>query len=80
MLNKLKVMRKSTSIYTPWVPSSRKFLKKLSIYMWPMFTHVHPCVNYEWTKIQLRVNLNLIKSEQKLIKSGLTINWKWTMS
>jgi hypothetical protein len=33
--------------------------------MWPIFTHVDPCmahvysyVNYEWTKIQLRVNWN----------------------
>jgi hypothetical protein len=24
--------------------------------MWPMFTHVHSCVNYEWNKIQLRMN------------------------
>jgi hypothetical protein len=24
--------------------------------MWPMFTHVHSCVNYEWNKIQLIMN------------------------
>ncbi len=47
MLNKLKVMKNSTYIYTPWAPSLRKLLKKLPIYMWPMCAHVHPCVNYE---------------------------------
>ncbi len=44
VLNKLKVMGNSTFIYNPWAPSSREFLKKLPMYMW---THVHPCVNYE---------------------------------
>jgi hypothetical protein len=34
---------------------------------WLMFTHVRPCapmqcVNYEWIKIQLKVNLYLTKS------------------
>ncbi len=43
MLNILKVMGNSTSIYTPWAPSSKKFFKKLLIYMWSMFTHVYPC-------------------------------------
>jgi hypothetical protein len=37
----------STFIYTPWAPSSKTLLKKLSIYMWPMFTHMHPCLNDE---------------------------------
>jgi hypothetical protein len=49
-LNRQKVMRNSTFIYTHWAPSSKKLKKKLSIYMWPMVTHVHPCascVKYE---------------------------------
>jgi hypothetical protein len=62
-----------TSTYTNWAFSSKKFLKKLPIYMWPMCAHVHPYVNYEWIKTQLRLNLNLIKSE-------LRINWKWIKS
>jgi len=40
----------SYPIYTHCTLNSRKFFKKLLIYMWPMFTHVHPCVNYEWIK------------------------------
>ncbi len=40
MLNKLKVMKNSTYIYTPWAPSLRKLLKKLPIYM---CAHVRPC-------------------------------------
>ncbi len=51
VLNKLKVMGNSTFIYTYWAHSLRKFLKKLPTYMcthvWPMWTHVYPCVNYE---------------------------------
>jgi hypothetical protein len=47
MLNKLKVMGNYTFICTLWAFNSRKFLKKLSIYMWPMCINVHPCVNYE---------------------------------
>jgi len=38
--------------------------------MWPMFTHVHPRVNYEYTKIELEVNLNLTKR----IESELKVN------
>jgi hypothetical protein len=41
MWNKLKVMGNFTSIYTPWASSSKRFFKKLLIYMWPMFTHIH---------------------------------------
>jgi hypothetical protein len=33
MLNILKLMRNSTSIYTHWAPNSTMFLKKLPIYM-----------------------------------------------
>ncbi len=33
-------------LYTSWAHNSRKFFKKLQIYMWPMFTHVCLCVNY----------------------------------
>jgi len=40
LLNKLKVMKNPTFIYTHWTPSSKKFFKKLSIYMWPMRIHV----------------------------------------
>jgi hypothetical protein len=43
MLNRLKVMENFSSIYTHWAPSSRKFLKKLTIYIWPMCVHVRPC-------------------------------------
>jgi hypothetical protein len=46
LLKRPKVMGNFISIYTTWAPNSRKFLKNLPIYMWPMFTHVHPCVNY----------------------------------
>jgi hypothetical protein len=45
VLNILKVMKNSTSIYTPWVPSSNFFFKKFPIYMWPVFTHVCPCAS-----------------------------------
>jgi len=31
-----------------------------------MCVNVHPCVNYEWTKIKFKVNLNLTKSELKI--------------
>jgi hypothetical protein len=41
MLNILKVINNSTSIYTYWTPSSKKILK--NFYMWPMFTHVCSC-------------------------------------
>jgi hypothetical protein len=35
MLNRLKVMKISTYIYTHWAPNLH-------------VAHVHPCVNYEW--------------------------------
>ncbi len=35
----------------PFGLNLRKFFTDLDV------AHVHPCVNYEWTKIQLRVNL-----------------------
>jgi hypothetical protein len=41
ILNRLKVIRNFTSIYTHWALNSRKFLKKLPTYIWPMFTYVH---------------------------------------
>lgn len=40
ILNRLKLMKNSTFIYTPWAPRLKKFLKKFPIYMCPMFTHV----------------------------------------
>jgi hypothetical protein len=42
--------------------SKKKFLKKLSTYMWPMSTHVYSCMNYEWIKIQLKMNWKLTKN------------------
>lgn len=42
VFNKLKIMRNSTFIYTPWAPNFKKFFKKLL-----HVAHVHPCVNYE---------------------------------
>jgi hypothetical protein len=66
MLNKPKVMGNSTSIYITCAPNSKKFLKKLIIYIWPMFVHVRLYVNYEWTNIQLKMNLYLIKSELRI--------------
>jgi hypothetical protein len=70
MLNWLKVIANSTSIYTPWASSSRKFFQKLPIYMRPMFTHVQTMneliLNWKWTKTQLRVKLDLNKSELKI--------------
>jgi len=43
VLNRLKVMRNSSSIYIPWALNSRKFLKEFPIYIWPMFTYLCPC-------------------------------------
>jgi hypothetical protein len=40
MLNTFKVMWDSTSIYTHWALSSKKFFLKLPTDMWPMLTHV----------------------------------------
>jgi len=45
VLNKLKVMGNSDSIYIYSAFNSRMFHKKILTYMWPMFTHVHPCVS-----------------------------------
>ncbi len=42
VLNKLKVMRNSTSIYTHYALNLKKVLKKIPIYMWFMFAHVCP--------------------------------------
>jgi len=68
-------MENYTFIYTPWASNSKKFLKELSIYTHCapktqnfklMCVNVHPCVNYEWSKIQLRVNENPTKNEFRL--------------
>ncbi len=40
VLNKLKVKWNFISIYIHWAPNSRKLLKKLPTYMWPMYIHV----------------------------------------
>ncbi len=51
MLNTLKVMENSTFIYTYWAPSFKKFIKKLSIHMWSIFTHVSPCVAHVYSYV-----------------------------
>jgi hypothetical protein len=56
MLNKLKVIGNPTSIYTHSTLSSKKFLKKLPIYMWPMFAHVRSCVTHVWIMNELKLN------------------------
>jgi len=59
-------MDNSTSIYTYWAPSSKKFIKKLPTYMWPIFAlsaYVHPCVNHELTRSELKVNEIWTKNE-----------------
>jgi len=66
VLNKLKVMGNFTSIYTPWAPNSKKFLKNFLIYMWPMFIDVRQCASM----CELWMNQNSIKSE-------LIFNLKW---
>jgi len=72
VLNMLNVLGNSTFIYIPWVPNSRKFLKKLPIYMWPMCAHVRTMGelkhDWEWTKIQLKINLASIKSKLIFLK------------
>jgi hypothetical protein len=80
MLNILKVMYDCTFIHTHWAPSSKSLLKKLPIYMCPMFIHVELIVNYEliendlkfnWELIinELEVNLRIITNKIKIIKS-----------
>jgi hypothetical protein len=70
MLNKLKVVGNFPFIYTPWAPSSKKFLKKFPIYMWFMFTHVRPYA----PMCELWLNLNLTKVNWEIIKNELKIN------
>jgi hypothetical protein len=43
VLNILKAIKNSIFIYTLYAPNSRKFSKKLPIYMWPMFSSAHQC-------------------------------------
>lgn len=56
MLNILKVMYDCTFIHTHWAPSSKSLLKKLPIYMCPMFIHVELIVNYELIENDLKFN------------------------
>jgi hypothetical protein len=59
VLNKLTVMGNSTSIYTPWAPTQASFSKNFQSTCGPCSStcaNVHPCMNYEWTNIQLKVN------------------------
>jgi hypothetical protein len=63
VLNELKVIGNSTFICTYWTPNSKKFLKKLVVYMCPMFTHVRSCVfhvyamcTHVWIMNELRFN------------------------
>ncbi len=63
VLKGVKVMWDSTSIYTHWAFNSRKFFKKNSTYIWPMFTHVQPMLelimNYKSIISKLEMNWNL---------------------
>jgi NADH:ubiquinone oxidoreductase subunit F (NADH-binding) len=63
MLNKLKVMTNYTSIYThlalSWMHFFFQFTCGACSPCVPMCTHV-------WTKTQLRMNLNLTKSELRI--------------
>jgi hypothetical protein len=43
-------------IYIYWAHSSRKFLKKFSTYMWPIFTQLWPMCTQDSIKSELRVN------------------------
>jgi hypothetical protein len=61
MLNKLKVKGILFLLYS--LDTYFKEIFQLPIHMWPIFTHVHlcvahvhPCVNYEWIKIQLKMD------------------------
>ncbi len=45
VLNRLKVTKSFISSCIYWAPNSNKFFNKLLTYMWPMFTHVYPCVS-----------------------------------
>jgi hypothetical protein len=55
MLNKLKVMWDSTSIYTHWAPSSKKLFKKISTYMCPNSPMCNPCL-FMWPMTKLKMN------------------------
>ncbi len=50
VFNKQKKGGNSSYIYTYWAHSSRKFLKKFSTYMWPMFTQMWPMCTQDSTK------------------------------
>jgi hypothetical protein len=56
VLNKLKVMGNSTSISTHWAFNSKMFFKKILIYMWPMFTHVHLMCTRVWIMNEIKLN------------------------
>jgi hypothetical protein len=43
-------MKNSTYVYNHWAPNLH-------------VAHLHLCVNYEWIKIQQRMNLNLTLNE-----------------
>jgi hypothetical protein len=63
VFNRLKVMENFTFIYTPWAPSSKKFLNKLSIHMWLMFIHVRQCGAFV---CKLWMNQDSTKNEPKI--------------
>jgi len=60
MLNILKVMWDSTSIYTHWALNSKKLFQKIPTYMWSMCKLI---MNYELIKNELKVNYELIGNE-----------------
>jgi hypothetical protein len=55
VLNKLKVMGNSTFIYTYQTFNSRTSNLYVG-HLHPYVTHVYPCVNYELTRNELKVN------------------------
>jgi len=54
VLNKLKVMVNSTSIYTYRTPNSRTSDLHEG-HLHPYVAHVYPCVNYEFTENELKL-------------------------
>jgi hypothetical protein len=83
MLNRLKVMKTFTFIYTHWAPSSKNFQSTCGPCL-PVCTHMWIMnelkLNLEWIKIQLIMNLNLIKSELKVNWNKLKLNQGLTRS
>jgi hypothetical protein len=74
VLKGLKVMWDSTSIYTHWAFNSKNFFKKLSTYIWPMFTHVQPMLKLIMNYKLIISKLNELRFNYELIKNKLKFN------